>query len=252
MKTRNADELLKKVRKDATAGFNVQDWLFCLDTLGWSWVKTVVDREARYLITAPNGETFKLQKEPGYRGIVFYGTGNRDGFIDFAKRNGIEAAIEAKIGAEPERAPRRDMTNTGTCSCCFGNFKLRAAKTADINPDMVFHGYQRPGTGYTVGQCYGINYAPYELSCEGTKAFIKLVESERETSAAWLKHLESAAELTIRHGEGRKVTPAHGYEFDAERRLQIANTEYRIKCIDRDLAFLNEKVSTWVRRPLPC
>lgn len=31
------------------------------------------------------------------------------------------------------------------------------------------HGYQRPGTGYIVGNCAGVGHQPYELSCELTK-----------------------------------------------------------------------------------
>jgi len=69
----------------------------------------------------------------------------------------------------------RTRDNTGTCAVCRRNIKLK--KVGD-KYTMVDHGYQRPGVGYHLGQCFGVDYPPYELSSEGCKAFAKHLEIE--------------------------------------------------------------------------
>lgn len=64
-------------------------------------------------------------------------------------------------------------TPDGTCPCCFRKQKARDTR-------MVLHGYQRPGYGYIVGDCFGVRYAPFEVSCDGTKAYIARLSQIRQ------------------------------------------------------------------------
>lgn len=248
MKTRNADELMAKIRKGATAGFNVKDWQCALEALGWT-----VDEPTRgvYAITAPDGESFRLEKQPGYRVIVFYD------FLKWAKVQGLMEAVEAKLGPAPVRAPRRDMMNTGTCACCFGNFKLWRPQTLKT---MVLHGYVRPGHGYIIGNCPGVRFQPYELSCEGTVYMLGLVENAIDNKKAVLEMLATTTELWVRRwdaaaGNSKSVImraiEEPKWSFEAERRNQIAACEYEIEVMERDRATLDAKVKGWVLRPLP-
>jgi len=158
MKTRNTDELLARIRRGMADTFSVQDWLVCLDAVGWLWTKTVIlpepgyrGRETQYSITAADGEVFRLKKEPGYRVITFYE------FRRWALQHGLLEAIDAKLGPAPVKPVRDDVENTGTCPCCFGSYKLKPGRR---ELRMTLHGYRRPGCGYVVGNCPGINFAP--------------------------------------------------------------------------------------------
>jgi hypothetical protein len=55
---------------------------------------------------------------------------------------------------------------SGTCQGCLQRQQTRDGK-------LVLHGYQRPGTGYIIGECWGYRFAPWEISCERTKDFVK-------------------------------------------------------------------------------
>jgi hypothetical protein len=254
MKTRNAEELMQKVRKGATAGFNVQDWLCILDAVGgWKWVTQKTKNGNAWDVTAPNGESFWLARLPGYTRVVFYGTSEREGFEPWVKKQGLMAQIDAKLGPAPVKAPRADMENTGTCPCCFGVFKLKLSKDEGIDPEMVFHGYQRPGIGYTVGKCFGVGHTPYELSREGTMAFLPLVMERRAIQVRVIEALKTAKVVLVESFNGKtyEVREADGWRFEDEKRSQLSGAEYQLKTIDRDIAFLQDKIDSWKVQPLP-
>lgn len=86
------------------------------------------------------------------------------------KRHGQKAA-PTPVDAEP----------SATCQICFREQQTRAQR-------LVLHGYRRPGFGYIVGECWGVGYAPFEVSCERTKQYIE--EVLRATLARWEANLQ--------------------------------------------------------------
>lgn len=67
---------------------------------------------------------------------------------------------------------------SGTCQACFGGFALKGTardQSTDYRWHMVLHGYERPGLGYTIGRCWGVDQKPYELDVEVTKGWRKEV-----------------------------------------------------------------------------
>lgn len=72
--------------------------------------------------------------------------------------------------SQPARGPRT-QENTGTCPCCFLNVKLKNGYT-------VLHGYKRPGDGATSGRCFGVGYPPFEVSREGTRDYLAVIQQE--------------------------------------------------------------------------
>lgn len=76
-----------------------------------------------------------------------------------------QTCMDKRKASELPSEQKASITPRGTCQACF-----RKQKTSDGK--MVLHGYQRPGYGYIVGECWGVKYAPFELSCERTKDFI--------------------------------------------------------------------------------
>lgn len=97
--------------------------------------------------------------------------------------------------------PKEKSGFEGTCQICF-----RGQQTRDGL--LVLHGYQRPGHGYVVGKCWGVAYAPFEVSCERTKEFIE--KCLKPTLADWQQEL---ARLQVQPAElGYKARTYVGYE----------------------------------------
>lgn len=53
----------------------------------------------------------------------------------------------------------------GTCAVCEGRIKVRGGT-------LVHHGYQRPGWGHIVGDCFGVHRLPHETSPDAAKAYL--------------------------------------------------------------------------------
>jgi hypothetical protein len=178
-----------------------------------------------------------------------------------AKKLGITAA--------PKPAPANP---TGTCQCCFEEFKVLKNNTA-------LHGYKRPGHGYILGRCMGEGAAPYEFSCELTKAFrasLELHVVRVEKSLAALNTPGSVTELghtmtdyeapstergpygarptklvTVRLGDetvysGRNTIPS----FEQLLKTAIWNKTGELKAVRANIAFLSSKIEAWVLAPL--
>lgn len=64
--------------------------------------------------------------------------------------------------------PAVDAEPSGTCQICFRDQQTRKGR-------LVLHGYKRPGEGYIIGECWGVSYAPFEVSCDRTKQFITAI-----------------------------------------------------------------------------
>lgn len=85
------------------------------------------------------------------------------------------------LGITP--AAKEVPKNLGTCPCCFRSQKtIKGAK-------MVHHGYQRPGHGYIVGDCFGVKFPRYEDSCEGTIAYRDYLHGIQQRREAFLNRL---------------------------------------------------------------
>jgi hypothetical protein len=82
-------------------------------------------------------------------------------------------------------APKPVAKNLGTCPCCF-----RSQKTL-VGRYMVHHGYQRPGYGYIVGDCFGVKYPRFEDSCEGTVAYRTAIQAQLDRNEEHLTFLKS-------------------------------------------------------------
>lgn len=94
--------------------------------------------------------------------------------------------------ATPKEA---SLEPAGTCQICFRGQQTR--KTS-----LVLHGYKRPGWGYAVGECWGVSYAPFEVSCERTREFItKVLEPTMARFEARLVELAARPE-SLPHSGG--------------------------------------------------
>lgn len=73
----------------------------------------------------------------------------------------------------------------GWCPVCERDIKVR-------DNALVHHGYQRPGVGYIIGDCFGVGYEPYEISATCCEEYLsKLVLGRVKMYADNLRVLES-------------------------------------------------------------
>lgn len=98
----------------------------------------------------------------------------------------------------------------GTCPVCFGDYVVSQPSHVKGKQKMVHHGYQRPGIGYIVGDCHGVGFQPFELSCEGTKSWLGILRNTLRLREESLAGLGTRPEVTVETGAkrvGRFVFP---------------------------------------------
>jgi hypothetical protein len=246
MKTRNPEELLQKIRKGATAGFNAKDWECALHAIGWQMEGRREETGVHsFRVVAQNGEVFYLAKQPGYRVITFYD------FQKWAKAQGLMEAVEAKIGPAPVKKSRQELeANTGTCPCCFGGFKLRNVAG---NPGMVLHGYQRPGWGYAVGNCYGVHHLPYELSCSGTRAVLAVAKHREVSLIVAINSLNVGPEelYVSTRAKGERAIKKGDPDYANCLANLVSERQYELRQVRRDIQLFEKKIEEWKPMPLP-
>lgn len=83
-------------------------------------------------------------------------------------------SYEAEVAQKKREKDERARVGKATCPCCFAPFMLlpKARKGNRSMPGVVLHGYRRPGVGYLQGECFGSGWPPFELSSEGSEAYL--------------------------------------------------------------------------------
>lgn len=205
-------ELLMKTRKGATAAFETKQWSIVLTALGFDVAVTKERNTVTEVVVTsplthrPSQKTFA--KERDYRRIQYYDLGR------WLKDIGFDLVAESSraLGLptpEAEKALKdlyvRDLTNTGTCPVCGGNFKREAGG------GIHHHGFERPGDGMLHGSCFGVGYQPWELSPQGAQDYL---------DKAILPHLASARD-GLRHLQSGRVTKLYDQKFKWEGSRQV-------------------------------
>lgn len=142
----------------------------------------------------------------------------------------------------------------GKCCICEGDFKLNGNL-------MVHHGFLRPGDGMIHGDCFAVNMAPYELSCEPCKLYKTALIPLLADQEARLQDLKSGKVEWItdvildRSCPGGKkvvqVTQASDpYKFAQLLKTAIFKTERRISLFNDDIARMDKLVAQWTLQPV--
>lgn len=116
----------------------------------------------------------------------------------------------------------------------------------------MLHGYQRPGWGYVVGQCFGLKYPPFELSCEGTKALKVFLEERVVSETEYLRKLE-AGEITTLSSRMTNREPMTSASAGWKMRLdsEISQTKSTLRSLKKDIETLTKLIADWSRPPSP-
>ena len=134
----------------------------------------------------------------------------------------------------------------GHCPICG---KLQKIKKAGNGYKMVHHGYQRPGHGYIVGDCFGVGHSPYELSNEGNVAYKPALERYLKQQESQLEQLESGKVTSLK--QGKETVSVGDRGWDAALKGAIASTKNYIRYINEDIKTNDQKIEKWEERPLP-
>jgi hypothetical protein len=245
-------EILVKLRKKAISSLSIKNIIAALESLGgWSFEDIARPRALRF--TSPEGKSFDLpgsglddpRKQPSYR------------ISDWLyKETGVVEQISRKLAVPTpdeearDRAPRtRD--NTGSCPCCFGNFKLKPRVGA--LPTIVLHGFKRPGWGSVQGRCIGVGFAPFELSPEGTKHLRTALESSLTSQEVYLSKLQSGEVTTLYSHLGKPIPKESVPDFQWAEMLsrETKNSKRTIESLQSDIRTLAKLITEWKERPLP-
>lgn len=124
------------------------------------------------------------------------------------KPNVIKGKRPAEKTEEQTRQEALAEAHKRTCPCCLGRFETRK------NGAMVLHGYKRPGTGETVGQCIGYakNFRPLEDSLDG--AYYMYLRARKQEQEAELRKLKL---------ENGKVDEIFYQTYDARKGKRISH-----------------------------
>jgi hypothetical protein len=166
------------------------------------------------------------------------------------REGGWKELVNQSLGME-EHVPGASRTreNTGHCPVCLQNIKLSPQGR------MVLHGYKRPGEGAgAVGKCFGVGYLPYELSDEGSKAYLdQVILPSLTKSKEKLKELENPNLPSFVSSGPRKVRMISRGDPLWERLLEdeISRKKNEIFLINVELKRVEGLVAKWRVRPLP-
>jgi hypothetical protein len=108
-------------------------------------------------------------------------------------------------------------TIEGTCIVCTREIAVRETKTAEVpttggplprwfggkKPShiLVHHGYQRPGYGYIIGDCFAVSLPPHELSPHAAEAYRSFCKKLKGEAEEYLGRLESGAVTELHQQE---------------------------------------------------
>lgn len=150
----------------------------------------------------------------------------------------------------------------GTCPVCYGEHKLEQDKRR-TGLRVVLHGYRRPGDGMVHGTCYGVGWEPFEVSPDGTIAYVeRVLQPDLTASAEFLRRAAAGLVTEVRvetiksvgwgkrEREYKTLTPAAGREFEQALRRQVINTENHVRHLTQDIDERTQKVERWREEPV--
>ena len=152
------------------------------------------------------------------------------------KPNPEVAARKAAVAAS--RAGR-----DGECQICQRRHIL------DSRGNLVLHGYQRPGHGYIVGDCFGVGYPPWEVSSDRLAEWIELLKKRSKQANEDAVKASKLTNITINRGSDRNprmVTLTKGEAgFEAEIEKRVRNLKQQAQWMADDAKRETQRLRTW-------
>lgn len=144
----------------------------------------------------------------------------------------------------------------GWCPVCQRQIKVQDGL-------LVHHGYKRPGIGAIVGDCFGVNMPPHELSATTAQSYLnEVIEPGIRATERALVYLGPPGEpewLQFEQfdREKRQYVPVKKYrsevsDYDWEQRLRLVRMQEanRLEYLQGEARRLENLVATWQPHPL--
>jgi len=177
----------------------------------------------------------------------------------FRKDTKLLEQVSNRLGLptyEAERAEKsapRSRNGTGTCGACFRNIKLKMKSDPQL-PEIVLHGYERPGWGTIHGRCLGCGYPPFELSCEATKEAVKILGQQLKGNQEYLHKLTSGEiqQLNLSSDPRRSIwITSDQFGWEGHLKSKISEVDRIVKGLEKDIQTLHKLIQGWTLQPLP-
>lgn len=152
--------------------------------------------------------------------------------------------VREKTEAEQE-AERIEQANRRTCQCCGMHFVVR-------NGNIVLHGYNRPGVGYIVGDCFGHGYPPFEVSRDRLGEYINVLVAGLVAIEAGIDRLRAKPEsITVATRKGYKDYRQGDADYERALAIEIAQEESRERQQKNMIIFQQARFDKWHKRERP-
>lgn len=141
----------------------------------------------------------------------------------------------------------------GTCPVCERLQKITPTKR------MVHHGFKRPGHGEIVGDCFGVDLPPYELSAEGCELYRDKLVIDIGYSEKNLLRLQNKPEEMMSYSRSTQtmlVFRRDAEDFGELRRYddllqsEIRGAEYMLGELERSRKRMLKLIANWAPAPL--
>jgi len=172
----------------------------------------------------------------------------QDQVLEALQMESYEAETERKKQEREERA----RVGKATCPCCFGPFMLtpKAKKGDRSMPGMVLHGYRRPGIGYLQGECFGSGWPPFELSSDGSEAYVVHLREILEDLKDVFGRLErDEQDILIIGLNAHKRDETEPKRWASYLKICIEQQKAQIQEVTRILGVVQKRLSSWEPHP---
>lgn len=252
-------KLLLWVRKNPKLEKPLKELWPVFDLLHWK----IEPMKGGTKFTAPVGDTFEAEFYFDVGREYPFGIKDQDGVtleqwltknhfqdqvLDALQMESYEAETERKRQERDERA----RVGKATCPCCFGPFMLvpRAKKGDRSMPGMVLHGYRRPGVGYLQGECFGNGWPPFELSSDGSRAYLVHLRAALEDLKESLGRLERDEQDTLFIGlNAYKRDETAPDKWAGYLKTSIGQRKSEINEVTRVIGVVQKNLNSWEPHP---
>lgn len=155
----------------------------------------------------------------------------------------IEAArAERTRRAEENRAKRQSARESVTAECqiCEGRQCVRWSNATHTEKVMVHHGYQRPGIGFIVGDCFGVDRKPYPATDALAEYLVSVTQGAQGVADALSRINEQTVIVKMTKEWNGPVTNTYRKECDA---VTWSRELRSLKCrLESELRWLKSEV----------
>ena len=131
----------------------------------------------------------------------------------------------------------------GECQICQRRHIL------DSRGNLVLHGYQRPGHGYIVGDCFGVGHPPWEVSSDALAIWIERLKAQSKQAAEAAVSVAKRTTIDVNRGSDRNpkmVTLTKGDpSFEGEIEKRVRDLKQQAKFLADDAKRETQRLKTW-------